>query len=656
MLKFKFIFLLIVSSLIFSNCSKEKTREGEKDQYLAVLFVSGPAMVKKEEALKPEPLKAGMLLASQDTIATGKNSTLKIRTENGSVLIFRDYSYMKISSIIKTETQQEIDTIRLNWGTLTSNVRVRGKGSYYSVETPEVQVKTKGNIFTLNSFGGKTDIFLKDGEVEVKPIFKNKELEEKISGITLFPGYQVTYTSKDILELEKKFDEKMKSLGANPSAADLLKAQENFQKEFTMVAKPVKYDYLNDLMEQLPMDSIKSGKIEIGKKGEIVYKQSGNKLAIHPVTITAYGSEISINDTEPHKDFYSAIYPANTQFKITVKSPDKTLLQQELTLGEKGFEFNQTSEQALTDIYNRLIDEKSKKPFFLITENFKEKPEKIYKYNDQIIISDKNNLKVFSISDKNKQPVVIPLNPLVKPAVNAEAIFAVSGNNFNAYGLNGEKKGGIAAGNITSDFTITAQNDIAYLGDNDGLVKGIDKTGKDVYYYQITGEVTSPVSAKEDLLAFTGKQMVYLQREKKRYSFKNDFEMKYSIGLMEEKLVIPQGENNVSINDLNGKQLVSINTTAGNIKTLTLNLFAILAQNSLRIYNINGSFVKAIYSKNYAVTDKKIIYSSRNKVYFCEFNGSESHIDLPENIYLIGLGKNEAVALTENGKIFQINY
>lgn len=111
----------------------------------------------------------GMALGIGTTLLTSADASLTLQFADGSRLLLHGGSELKLDKLSAYGATGMTDTrMRLQKGRTSSEVKpLRGSGSHYIIETPDLMSSVRGTQFRVGSDGGESQIEVTEGRVEV---------------------------------------------------------------------------------------------------------------------------------------------------------------------------------------------------------------------------------------------------------------------------------------------------------------------------------------------------------------------------------------------------------------------------------------------------------------------------------------------------------
>lgn len=142
---------------------------------LLVKEVKGKVRYRNPETLKVVFLKKGLLLKAGGKVKLQESEYLKLYSEMGDSLIFKNKSYFKIESLSQNKKQSQLE-LNLYKGFLNCKVKPLRKGSIFSVQTPSAITQVRGTDFNVAvDNNDNTSVSVNEGLVAVKENNSNQE-------------------------------------------------------------------------------------------------------------------------------------------------------------------------------------------------------------------------------------------------------------------------------------------------------------------------------------------------------------------------------------------------------------------------------------------------------------------------------------------------
>ncbi len=198
---FRFARVLFTTLVIFFN----------QESFSSYPFIAEVTLVRGKATFLPIPekkaltLKKGIKIRQGTSIVTGKNSFVRLRFKNGSLISLGSNSKIVVYNVGKKKT----GVISLIEGKLRSKIEKKNKGQGFFVKTRTAALGVRGTEFQTiyNRENNVTSMLTYDGKVQVIKVNKNLKKKTKI----------LPKTDKEILEnreIELREDLKSKSAQA----------------------------------------------------------------------------------------------------------------------------------------------------------------------------------------------------------------------------------------------------------------------------------------------------------------------------------------------------------------------------------------------------------------------------------------------------------
>lgn len=638
----KRLLIVLFALVIFMvQCEKKSgtqvlTDKGERVQKIVATFVLGKVMLKSAQTDSWESVKVGRVLGLNDTLRVGDNSRISLQSETGSVVVIKDLSEVVLNSVLNPKTGEENTDIAINSGKAIINPRKLQGNSKFAVRTPAMVAGVRGTVFTMEYRNNQSRVSVQEGKVAVKPTV-DKEIEPKFKEVDVTPGQKAQISMKKVEELAKKAE-------SEPQSETI--SQESIEVKGM------------DVQEQKTVEQEKKElvKLDINLTGEQITAkdEQKNNVALASVTISSLGNEIFINNAKVSTDYYSSLYSQGTELNVEIKKQSEVVLQQKITVPEKGIELNLTSADAMKKEMEDLSKKDLSTLFTKVGEGYPS-ADSLLKTADGIIFMGAGLIKIAGQDDKT---VSIPYNMKIRPEIAGGIIFVSNRGNLEAYSSAGKKIGEAELGNIVFNTSICVYNNTAYLANSIGNITGLTSDGKKAFSYSLRDSLTAPVCASDKYVVTASPYKVYVLDAKNSNmiaSFRPAGKVFKKIGIIGSSLIIPQDNNTILITDLNGRVLNKIGAIAENIEVVSDKLFMLKYSNKTVVYNLDGVKLKDVASGKSFMKNGKLVYAEGKSVVIDNFSSSKK-VDFEENIKAVGDAGADVYVLTESGKLFKTSF
>jgi hypothetical protein len=139
----------------------------QQPQPARIKSVTGSVQLKRASETRYEMLKSGILIRVGDEIVTRQGSTV-IELADGSIIRLDEQSNLVFNRLSHFGKTGMVDTqLRLNKGSLTTDIPPLVKGSRYEIKTPSAVAAVRGTEFRLRSDENGTQLEVLEGTVEL---------------------------------------------------------------------------------------------------------------------------------------------------------------------------------------------------------------------------------------------------------------------------------------------------------------------------------------------------------------------------------------------------------------------------------------------------------------------------------------------------------
>ncbi|OHD11751.1 MAG: hypothetical protein A2Y41_13295 [Spirochaetes bacterium GWB1_36_13] len=648
----KGLLLFLAFTLIIVSCKKkEDTTTSEtveiskepRTQKIAVTFVLGKAAVKTEKSEVWAPVKVGYILNLNDTIRVGEKSRVVLQSETNSVITIKDQSEVSIKSVINPSNKEENTEVGISYGKTVVNPRKQEGDSKFSVRTPAMVAGVRGTVFTVEYKNGRTKVAVKEGKVAVKPIVQKEEVSQKLKEVDVMPGQKAEINLEDVKELDQQTE----------MTSDASKTEETMKTVVNIegMDNPDTIQIDKDVKDLVKMD------IQFTQDNIVTPSQTpGKELILTPLTVSSFGNEIFINGEKKADDYYSNLFPENTEVLVEVKNNGQIILQQKVILNSEGLKMDLTPKKE--DEAIKTLTEEKPKAYSLMGSGFTSRVSEIYMTDKSFLTIEKNKIRVTSLDDMTKTIAEISYDPKVTPLISGNYFYIVSPKgNLVAYDSKGNILGEAEVGNIMLENGLSEGKGGVYIGNTVGTVVGIDKQGNEILRYAIKDSLSSPISIHDDYMVAASTHKLYLLKNNSLFqSYRINQKIFKRIGITQDRIIIPFQNSEIEIKDFKGKTLQTIKAMPGNILPIGEDYFAVIYSNKSVIFDLkNGQKVKDIPSGNIFSREGAIIYADGKSVVVDTLK-SEKRFELEEVISTVGGNEKEIVAVAESGNIYNIKY
>lgn len=132
-----------------------------------VELLKGTIKVKREDSIKKKRVFSGFIINSGDLVVSSKNSNVKIKLNDGSVLVLDEKSSVHLNSMSSIEQKN---------GKILYKITSRDARNSLKIKTPFAIIGIKGTTFIVNSREDSAYISLKEGLIGVESLKEEFEL------------------------------------------------------------------------------------------------------------------------------------------------------------------------------------------------------------------------------------------------------------------------------------------------------------------------------------------------------------------------------------------------------------------------------------------------------------------------------------------------
>lgn len=123
--------------------------------------LAGKAILHQQGEVRGDPASAGEVLKAQDILRTKRNSQAVIQLIDGSTVVLQEQTSLHLKGL---------QSLSLEEGTVLFDIRKRGKSKGLQVATKTAVIGVKGTQFLVKDNDNQVDVYLNEGNVEIKPL------------------------------------------------------------------------------------------------------------------------------------------------------------------------------------------------------------------------------------------------------------------------------------------------------------------------------------------------------------------------------------------------------------------------------------------------------------------------------------------------------
>mgnify|MGYP001390893527 CR=1 FL=1 len=634
-----FLFLFLVVQCSPKQGDKTELSQEKPIQKTIVTFVLGKAFVKPVQG-EWTSLKVGNFILPQDSIRLQQKARVTLQTETGSVITLKDETEIVLNSFLDPQTKKEDTTVVLNAGKAIVNPRKLKDNSSFAVRTPAMVAGVRGTIFSVEYRNGSSKVAVKEGKVAVKPNLSSlkgisPEVEDQIEASEIKPGEKAELSTSQIEQVAKSFEGETK------------------EEQFKELQEKIQLNTLSqEETKEVEQEATTLTKLDLDLQEK--------ETSLASVTISSYGQEIFINEAKVANDYYSSFYTEGSSLNVKIMKGGQAIYQENISVPMSGINLNLTQPAEEEKALEEVTKEISQASLFQeIASGFSVSAQEFFQIDKNMVFSHSGNVSIL-LEDNPKQKVQIASLPNVEPALTPEGVFVINRNgDLELYGFDGRKKAETKLGNFIFKTAFSYDNGIGYIGNATGKIIGIKAlSGDKVLDISVKDSLVAPVGVYQDMLfALSPYKLFVLQKGR----IINDFPLKGKVfkrmGTQENKLILPYDNGVISIVDFKGKVIKDIKAVAGDIFTLTPNVFAIKYASKAIFYTHEGQKLKEASGKNTIFVGSKGIWSVGKEVFIYDvISQEETRLEFPENIKSLGIAQNKIAVITDSTKLYHANF
>lgn len=654
---------VLLGTFLLVQCGKKETEalrpDGKRTQKIAVTFVLGKAIIKSEKSSQWEAITVGRLIQLADEIKVDKRGRVVMQSESGSVITVKDAADLKISSLFNPKDGEEETLISLNSGKTVINPRELTGKSSFDVKTPAMVAGVRGTVFTVEHSSGKSRVMVKEGKVAVRPQLQNEELSQALKPVDVNVGQQTELSLENVQQIEKSIatSEEQKGQVSDQAAAEMV--QQAVEKELKEVLSVQEMKTAEKV--EMEQDAKELLKLEINLKDkEITSGSQGQKQSVYgAVSVSSYGSEIFINGVKSADDYFSSLYLEGEDLNIEVKQGDQVILQKNVKVTRDGVTLDLTPQDVKTKEMDKIQEGVTQEPYKILAEGYKIAADSMQKGEGFLAFQSQNTIRLGSLENPS-QLKTLTNNPRVRPLLAGGVIFTSDmQGNLIVWDLSGNRKGQVSLEQAIDIPSSIAYNDgRAFLANSFGKIVGIDTAGNSVLNMQIPGEILSgsPMAVSKDkVVAFSPVSFnaYVIGGGKVESQFKLNSRILHRPAIISGKLVLPEG-NQITVRELSGQVLASIQTASADIYPISGQVFAVLYADKTVLYNLKGQLLNQLPTTVALALEGKLVYAVGQTVFVSEGSRTQNVV-LPEKVQALALEKGRVVALSQSGKVYQLD-